>query len=204
MAFWGAPVGDADHARHAVLTALEMQREIKNLAAPFKARGWPELHIGIGVNTGLMTVGDMGSPVRKAYTVMGDPVNLCSRLEGLTKEYGVGVLVGESTRAALKDIVFRELDWVRVKGKDEPVAIYEPLGVSGEVSKETLDELKLWNHALRLYRAQDWDSAEIQLVNLLRQYPDCYLYSVFSDRVREKRLNPPGDGWDGVYNFKNK
>ena len=86
MAFWGAPVADAEHARRAVFTALEMQRELRKLDAPFKARGWPELHIGVGINTGTMTVGDMGSTVRKSYTVMGDAVNLASRIEGLTKK----------------------------------------------------------------------------------------------------------------------
>ena len=134
MAFWGAPVADADHARHAVMTALDMQRELRKLDEPFKARGWPVLHIGVGVNTGTMTVGDMGSPVRQSYTVMGDAVNLGSRLEGITKQYGVGIIVGETTRALLKeDVVFRELDRVRVKGKAEPVGIYEPLGLVGDV-----------------------------------------------------------------------
>ncbi|HZX31937.1 MAG TPA: adenylate/guanylate cyclase domain-containing protein [Rhodocyclaceae bacterium] len=204
MAFWGAPVADADHARHAVLTALEMQREVKKLAEPFKARGWPELRIGVGVNSGTMTVGDMGSPVRQAYTVMGDAVNLASRLEGITKEYGVGIVVGEATRDQLKDIVFRELDRVRVKGKDEPVAIYEPLGVAGEVPQEAMDELKLWQNALRLYRAQDWDGAEMQLVNLLQRHPESHLYQLYSERVRLYRANPPGENWDGAFTFKTK
>lgn len=204
MAFWGAPVADADHARHAVLTALEMQREMQKLAEPFQARGWPALHIGVGVNTGTMTVGDMGSPVRQAYTVMGDAVNLASRLEGLTKEYGVGIVVGEATRDLLKDIVFRELDRVRVKGKDEPVAIYEPLGVAGEVPREVMDELKLWQHALRLYRAQDWDGAEVQLYNLLQRHPDVRLYQLYSERIQYLRANPPGENWDGVTTFKTK
>lgn len=204
MAFWGAPVADVEHARHAVLTALDMQRELRRLDEPFKARGWPELHIGVGVNTGMMTVGDMGSPVRKAYTVMGDAVNLGSRLEGITKQYGVGILVGETTRDKVKDVVFRELDRVRVKGKDEPVAIFEPLGLSGEVSKERLDSLKLWQQALRLYRAQDWDQADVQLYNLLRQEPGCKLYELYAQRVAHLRQHPPGEGWDGVTTFETK
>ncbi|MCK6404926.1 MAG: adenylate/guanylate cyclase domain-containing protein [Rhodocyclaceae bacterium] len=204
MAFWGAPVADVEHARHAVLTALDMQRELRRLDEPFKARGWPELHIGVGVNTGMMTVGDMGSPVRKAYTVMGDAVNLGSRLEGITKQYGVGILVGETTRDKVKDVVFRELDRVRVKGKDEPVAIFEPLGLSGEVSKERLDSLKLWQQVLRLYRAQDWDQADVQLYNLLRQEPGCKLYELYAQRVAHLRQRPPGEGWDGVTTFETK
>jgi adenylate cyclase len=204
MAFWGAPVADPDHARHAVLSALEMQQEVKKLAEPFRARGWPELHIGVGVNSGPMTVGDLGSPVRQAYTVMGDAVNLASRLEGITKEYGVGIVVGEATRNLLKDIVFRELDRVRVKGKDEPVGIYEPLGVAGEVPQAAMDELKLWQHALRLYRSQDWDGAEIQLVNLAQRDPGSRLYKLYSERIQYHRANPPGEDWDGVFTFKTK
>ena len=205
MAFWGAPVADAEHARHAVLTALQMQVEIRKLDAPFRAKGWPELHIGVGVNTGMMTVGDMGSPVRQSYTVMGDTVNLGSRLEGITKEYGVGIVVGETTRAKTKELfVYRELDRVRVKGKDEPVAIYEPLGLVGEVVPEKLDELKLWHHALRLYRAQEWDQAEMQLVTLAQRAPNTRLYALYIERIAHCRAVPPGEGWDGVTTFKTK
>lgn len=204
MAFWGAPVADPEHARHAVQTALDMQRELRRLDEPFRARGWPVLHIGVGINTGTMTVGDMGSPVRKAYTVMGDAVNLGSRLEGITKQYGVGIIVGETTRHQLKDGVFRELDRVRVKGKDEPVAIYEPLGFAGDVDKATLDALKMWQQVLRLYRAKEWDQADVQLYNLSRLYPDCYLYQLYAKRIAHCRLNPPGEGWDGVTTFETK
>ena len=204
MAFWGAPVADPEHARQAVLTALEMQRALRRLDEPFKERGWPELHIGVGINTGTMTVGDMGSPVRQAYTVMGDPVNTASRLEGLTKQYGVGILVGEGTRTAVKDVLFREIDRVRPKGKDDPLGIYEPLGLASEVDKEAQGELKLWQQALRLYRAQDWDGAELQLYNLLQRAPDCGLYKVYMGRIAHYRANPPGEGWDGVTTFETK
>ncbi|MCP5269148.1 MAG: adenylate/guanylate cyclase domain-containing protein [Zoogloeaceae bacterium] len=205
MAFWGAPVSDPEHARHAVQAALDMQRELRKLDEPFKARGWPLLHIGVGINTGTMTVGDMGSPVRKAYTVMGDAVNLASRLEGITKQYGVGIVVGEATRLQLKDVVvFRELDRVRVKGKDEPVGIYEPLGFVGEVGKEAQEALKLWHQALRLYRAQDWDQADVQLYNLSRMEPDCYLYQLYATRIAHCRQHSPGADWDGVTTFETK
>jgi len=204
MAFWGAPLEDAEHARHAVLTALEMQRALPELNEKLAAKGWPELKIGVGVNTGNMTVGDMGSPVRQSYTVMGDAVNLGSRLEGITKQYGVGIIVGETTREALKkSFVFRELDRVRVKGKAEPIGIYQPLGVEGEVDKAVLEELKLWNQALRYYRAQDWDQAEVALLNLSRMAP-CYLYELYTKRIALYRKQAPGEHWDGVTTFETK
>jgi adenylate cyclase len=204
MAFWGAPMDDAEHERHAVLTALEMQKELKVLNKTLIAKGWPELKIGVGVNTGPMTVGDMGSPVRKSYTVMGDAVNLGSRLEGITKQYGVGIIVGETTREKLKStFVFRELDRVRVKGKAEPIGIYEPVGVEGEVDQAVLEEIKLWNQALRHYRGQDWDQAEVALLNLSRMAPS-YLYELYTKRIETYRKQPPGENWDGVTTFETK
>jgi len=204
MAFWGAPVADAEHARQAVLTALEMQQAVRGLDESFRKNGWPLLQIGIGINTGMMTVGDMGSTIRQAYTVMGDAVNTASRLEGLTKRYGVGILVGEDTRVAVKDVVFREIDRVRPKGKDEPVGIYEPLGLQSEIDDDTQGELKLWQQALRLYRARDWDAAELQLYNLLQRAPGCGLYQAYMERIAHYRANPPEEGWDGVTNFETK
>jgi adenylate cyclase len=197
-------VEDRNHARHAVETAIEMQVALIKLNKNLLAKGWPDLKIGVGVNTGTMTVGDMGSPVRKAYTVMGDAVNLGSRLEGITKEYGVGIIVGEGTRELVKkEVVFRELDRVRVKGKDEPVGIYEPMGLEGTVAKQVLEELKLWNQALRAYRAQDWDQAEVALMNLSRMAPR-KLYEEYGKRIAHYRKEPPGEAWDGVWKFETK
>ena len=204
MAFWGAPLADAEHAAHAVDTALEMQTALKSLNTTLRAKGWPELKIGIGINTGMMTVGDMGSPVRKAYTVMGDAVNLGSRLEGITKQYGVGIIVGEGTREKLGDaFVLRELDRVRVKGKAEPVGIYEPLERAGAVDPATLDRLKLWSQTLHAYRTQDWDRAEMLLLNLVRAEPHP-LYELYAQRIARYRREPPGEGWDGVTTFETK
>ncbi|PHV10375.1 CHASE2 domain-containing protein [Chitinimonas sp. BJB300] len=205
MAFWGAPIHDPDHARNAVLAGLAMQRAIRDLGPSLRDRGWPPIEIGIGINTGRMTVGDMGSQIRKAYTVMGDAVNLASRLESITKRYGVGMLVGESTRAvAGETVVFRELDRVRVKGKDEPVTIYEPLGLASEVDKALIGEIQLFHQVLKLYRSQNWDMAELQLLNLQKQRPDSVVYALYLSRIAHFRQFVPPPDWDGVYEFDSK
>jgi adenylate cyclase len=204
MAFWGAPVADAAHARQAVAAGLAMHAALPRLNAGFRERGWPEVRIGIGINSGPMRVGDMGSRIRRAYTVMGDAVNLASRLEGLTRHYGVDVLVGPETRAASKDFVYREVDRVRVKGKGEPVAIYEPLGPEGGLPPERQEELKLWTQALKAYRAQAWEQAELVLFNLQRLYPGAPLYSFYADRVARYRQRLPEPDWDGVTTFESK
>jgi adenylate cyclase len=204
MAFWGAPVADPEHARQGVISAMAMQKELDKLRAQMLERGWPDIHIGVGVNSGTMSVGDMGSKLRKAYTVMGDAVNLGSRLEGLTRVYGVGIIVGVTTKQAVKDIVFRELDRVKVKGKDEPVEIYEPIGIEGQVEQKKLDEIKLWHKALRAYRAQNWDQAEMDLLNAQRMSPECKLYELYFERIKQCRIDPPSPNWDGVTAFKTK
>ena len=204
MAFWGAPVSDPQHAQHAVEAALAMQEALAKLADPFKARGWPVLKIGIGINTGTMTVGDMGSQVRKAYTVMGDAVNLGSRLEGITKEYGVGILVGDETRRQTHGIVFKELDRVRVKGKHEPIAIHVPIGREADVTPAMRTELLAWERALDLYRGQQWGEARQLLGQLHSVHPDALLYSLYLDRIEYLQATPPGEDWDGVTTFKTK
>src|SRR5262245_28562446 len=172
MAFWGAPIEDPEHARNAVLAALAMQEQCVALNARFAAKGWPTLKIGIGVNSGTVRVGDMGSRLRRAYTAMGDAVNVASRLEGRTKGYGVGILVGEATRERVKDVVFREIDRIKVKGKDEAITIYEPLGTEDRVTVPR-DELQLWNQALCAYRLRAWDDAAVALLDLQRMNRDC-------------------------------
>ena len=204
MAFWGAPVADQRHARHAVQTALAMQTSLREVNVTFAARGWPRLQIGVGVNSGLMTVGDMGSPVRQSYTVMGDAVNLGSRLESVTKRYGVGVIIGEATRALLPDLVCRELDRVRVKGKDEPVCIYEPIGFAGEADAALIDEVAQWHAALADYRLQAWDAAEERLAVLQQAHAERKLYVLFRERIAYYRDNLPDPAWDGVTNFETK
>ncbi len=204
MAFWGAPVADRQHARNAVLAALDMQKEAVDLNEKFKAKGWPTFAIGIGVNSGVVRVGDMGSKIRKAYTVMGDAVNTASRLEGITKQYGADIIIGEGTKKLLSGFVCCEVDRVRVKGKDEPVAIYEPFGLEGQVDQAKLDEIIIWNQALNYYRSQQWDLAELQLLNLQKMDPEVEMYDIYLERIAIFRKEPPGDGWDGVWKFETK
>ncbi|MDR7052400.1 adenylate cyclase [Duganella sp. 3397] len=200
MAFWGAPVAFADHAVRAVSSALLMQQSAARLNQQFQARGWPPLQIGIGLNSGLMHVGDMGSRIRRAYTVMGDAVNLGARLEGITKVYGVGIAVSEFTRAQAPQFAYRELDRVRVKGKTEPVAIFEPRGVLADADPAELALLASWARVLELLRAQDWDGAEAILLEL----PEDGLRRLYIARLRQYRDTPPGADWDGVTNFETK
>ncbi|MEJ2129622.1 MAG: adenylate/guanylate cyclase domain-containing protein [Woeseiaceae bacterium] len=198
MAFWGAPLADDDHARHAILAAFDMIRAVRELDEPFQARGWPAIRVGVGIASGDMNVGNMGSEFRIAYTVMGDTVNLGSRLEGLTKQYGVDIIVNDRTAQLVPDFTFRELDLVRVKGKNEPVAIYEPLGPGGEISRDTAQELAIYSAALAAYRQKQWNEAQDSF-QTLKQRTDHLLYNVYLDRIERFRVQPPPDDWDGVF-----
>jgi adenylate cyclase len=204
MAFWGAPVHDADHARRALECGLAMQKTLRELDPLFAKKRWPMLRIGVGLNCGTMSVGDMGSHFRRSYTVMGDAVNLASRLEDLTKEYGVGVLVSENIVRAVEGFVYREVDKVRVKGKREGVAIFEPIGAQGEVSGDTLAEIARFHQALAHFRAQRWDEAEALLEALASIAPAVKLYRLYRERIAEFRASPPGADWDGVFGFSTK
>ncbi len=204
MAFWGAPLRDPDHAPHAVKAGLELLRATERLREEFESKGWPPIQVGVGVNTGTMSVGNMGSEFRMAYTVMGDAVNLGSRLEGLTKQYGVHYIVSEYTVAAAPEFVYRELDRVRVKGKAEPVVIFEPIVEKEAAPEHVLREIAEYNDALERYRARDWAHAHKALRYLRSRNPEMVLYSIYIDRIEHFRENPPGDDWDGVYTHTTK
>lgn len=201
MAFWGAPLADPQHARHALQAAMEMHAALRHISDGFAMKGWPALEMGFGLNTGAMVVGNMGSSFRVAYTVMGDAVNLGARLEGLTKMYGVDIVVSESLKQQVPEFAYRYLDTVRVKGKGKPVAIYEPLD---EIKAGQLhDELTLFNEVMRHYRNRNWDLAEVQLLNLQKMSPHP-LYAMYLQRITRYRLNPPDSEWDGVFNLEFK
>jgi adenylate cyclase len=204
MAFWGAPVETEEHAHLAVKSAMEMANAVREINAEHRANGLPEIGIGIGLNTGTMCVGDMGSNIRRSYTVIGDSVNLGSRLEGLSKVYGVDIVVSESTRKLAPEFAWQELDRVRVKGKDQAVGINWPLAPKERVNKDVAEEVKTWDAFLRAYRSQNWDQADVLLVNLLRMNAKKYLYQLYSERVASMRLLPFDPSWDGATNFETK
>lgn len=204
MAFWGAPIALPDHASRAVGSALKMLETAEMLNKDFIARGWPSLKIGIGLNTGQMHVGDMGSNVRRAYTVMGDAVNLGSRLEGITKQYGVGLVVGEATKNAAPEFFYRQLDVVRVKGKNEPIPIFEPISLVSKTEAIVRQRVERWHSAYSLVMMQRWDQAEDILNELLKHEPDNHLYKLYQKRLAYYRLHPPGANWDGVTTFETK
>jgi adenylate cyclase len=204
MAFWGAPVADNQHATHAVQAALAMTDSVARLQDEFAAQGWSAIRIGIGLNSGDMVVGNMGSSFRMAYTVLGDAVNLGSRLEALTKYYAVGIIVSEDTKVLAPDFVYRELDRVRVKGREKPLAIYEVLGAKEEVNEAALTALQQYLVALAAYRNQDWPQAETLFTSLSQAHPLCRLYAIYMERIVHFQSNLPDANWDGVANFGEK
>jgi adenylate cyclase len=178
-----------------------MQKRATALAEEFKAKGWPPFRIGIGVNSGRMRVGDMGSKLRKAYTVMGDPVNLGSRLEGLNRVYGTEILVGEGTAALVGErFQLREVDVVRVKGRAQAVRVHELLARAGDaLPPEQVEALALYAAALREYRRRAWGEALALFERALALRPDDGPSRAMAERCRTYRRTPPAEGWDGAF-----
>ena len=211
MAFWGAPLDDPLHAERAVRAALQMLRQLDPLNDALRAQGLPPMGVGIGINTGLVCVGDMGSDARRSYTVMGDAVNLASRIEALTRHYGVDILVGEVTRQAAGEAIrWVEVDRVRVKGKQQSVTLFTPLPDAAEGVPSSDEEVRHWALALAAYRLQHWGDAERHL-QALRDSPSRFEASALSGlqrqlalRIQHFRLHPPPPGWDGSHSFETK
>ncbi len=207
MAFWGAPVDTSEHASLAVKTALEMTRAVHQLNAEFRLAHLPEIGIGIGLNTGTMCVGDMGSDLRRSYTVIGDAVNLGSRLEGLSKTYGCDIVVSEYTRDRARNFVWQELDKVRVKGKEHSVTIFSPedgLSTHADSSHPVSIEMATWALALQAYREQQWTQCDLQLSKLQGLNAQKFLYRLYAERVLLMRSLPFDPDWDGATNFQTK
>lgn len=199
MAFWGAPLKDKHHARHALESALDMQAKIKEMHPLIVERKWPEIKMGIGINTGIMSVGDMGSRFRRNYTVLGDAVNLASRVEGLTKFYGVDIIATEATEQHHPKFIFRKLDKVRVKGKQTGVAIFELVCTEANLTPELKLELETYHLALDYYFAQQWDTANTMMSELHQQHPHRKIYHLYVERIKEMRTQPLPADWDGVF-----
>ena len=195
MAFWGAPIKSPDHAANALAASGAMVDALPKLRNIFDQHQWPQLDIGIGINTGTMSVGNMGSRYRLAYTVIGDAVNLAARYEALTRLYDTRIIVGETTRLANPDVAFRELDHVRVKGKGSATRIYEPL--LGDRSLAS-DALTKHHHALNAYYAGDWDTAEAGFLDLQNAAAENNYYALMRKRIRENRDN---EAFDGITSF---
>ncbi len=204
MAFWGAPLNDADHASHSVQAGLEVLENLKKFQAECKKTGRPKIELGIGINTGIMNVGNMGSEFRTAYTVMGDAVNLGARLEGLTKYYGVKFIVSESTKKSAPDYIYRELDKVQVKGKTEPVTIYEAVAHRNNISPDYLSYLELLQQALLYYYRQNWLPSQQIFSQLHQQQPDNRLHSLYLERIEAFKHQPPPKNWDGTFIHETK
>ena len=204
MAFWGAPLKDEQHALHALTAAIDIVERMKILRDEFSVKQWPEIYVGVGVNTGLMNVGNKGSEFRVDYTILGDSVNLGSRLEGLTKVYGVDIITSEFTRHAVPEYEYRELDRVRVKGKDKTVTIYEPIGLLENIDKADRKILKQFHIGIKQYRAQNWDAAEREIFGLSQLEPERKIYKIYLDRIMHFRENPPQANWDGSFTHVSK
>lgn len=199
MAFWGAPLKDKNHARHALESAISMQEKVKAMIPVLKEKNWPEIHIGIGINSGMMSVGDMGSQYRRNYTVLGDNVNLASRVESLTKFYGADIMVTEATQHNQPKFIFRKLDRVRVKGKSRGIEIYDVLGRIESLTPELEHELNEYHRGLDAYFKQEWDTALQIMSSLHQQHPDTKIYTVYIERINEYKQHPQPADWDGVY-----
>ena len=211
MAFWGAPFEEPGHAAKACKTALKMMERVRELQKKWEAEGKPHLDIGIGLNTGMASVGNMGSALRYGYTALGDAVNLSSRLEGLNKDYGTHIILNESTYEQAKDsgFVFRELDLIRVKGKLQPVTISELIGRSGENSvygtpEEVRSRLELFQKARALYCQRQWQSAQTAFQAILDQWSDDGPSRAYWKRCQDYLFEEPPSTWDGVFTMTHK
>ena len=202
MAFWGAPIDTPDHAKLAVQAALDMARAVHDINRQHRAAGRPEISVGIGLNSGVMSVGDMGSDARRSYTVVGDAVNLASRLEGLSGHYGVEIVASAATRELAPGFAWQQLDSVLVKGKAQAVAVYAPLAEQADAALAL--DLARWDQVLVAYRRQDWALGRNLLAPLLTADAKKVLYQLYAQRLASMALRPLDPEWDGATRFETK
>ena len=208
MAFWGSPYPQEDHAHSACCCALEMIASLEELNRKWAEQGRRPIAIGIGLNTGECCVGNMGSAQRLNYSVLGDAVNLASRLEGQSKTYHLDLVIGETTYQGVQDMATIELDLIQVKGKTVPVRIFTLVGDETVAATPEYQALRRYHdEMLACFRAQDWPGARAALQQCMPLAPGFgieALYEVYEERIQGMELEPPGDDWDGVYVAKTK
>ena len=211
MAFWGAPFEEPGHATKACNAALEMMKRVRELQKVWEAEGKPRLEIGIGLNTGVASVGRMGSSLRRGYTALGDSVNLSSRLEGLNKDYGTNIIVNETTYQSAKNdgFVFRELDLIRVKGKLQPVTIYQLMGRQTDLAAEgRAEEVRLqveqFARARELFCNRKWEAAQRAFQEFLDRWPEDGPSRAYWKRCQDYLFDEPPINWDGVFVMTHK
>jgi adenylate cyclase len=197
-------VARGDDTQRAALAALAIRDGVRALGVRLSGRGMPNPEVGVGVNTSRMIAGNIGSPTRLNYTVLGDGVNLASRLEGLTKRYHVPIVAGSRTREQVTGLVWRELDKVRVRGRSLAECIFEPLGREGEVGFYEMDQLEAWHDALRNFRERRWIVARAGFEALSGQRGYGRLTEIYLGYLRELELRPPGAEWDGAFTLYEK
>ena len=205
MAFWNAPAEQAGHAAMACRAALDCLKVLPDINRRFQDKGLPRIDCRIGINTGTVVVGNMGSNERFDYTVMGDPVNLASRLEGANKSYHTRIMISDTTFEQAKDVIeARDLDLIRVKGKKEPRKVFEVLCRKGEMSEEMTEGRKRYHHALSLYRQKSFEEAIDAFQSVFDYLPNDHVTREYLERARRFVVTPPPPTWDGVYEMLSK
>jgi adenylate cyclase len=205
IAFWGAPSIQEDHAKLACFASIDMQKSIVEIDRRFVAEGRPKIAVRMGLNTGRMVVGNMGSAQRMDYTIMGDSVNLASRLEGANKAYGSDIMISEMTYAKVRDDVdVRELDTLRVVGKNEPIKVYQLMERKGATSAKLAALAAAFELALGHYKQRDYAQALAGFEQCVEMVPEDGPSKVYCKRCALYLENPPADDWDGVFNLTEK
>jgi adenylate cyclase len=205
MVYFGCPVEDPSHPLQACRSAIRMQARMVELNQIWSSQGLPHLHMRVGINTGTVVAGNMGTESIFNYTIIGDSVNLASRLEGVNKEYGTSTIVSEDTFHDVQgSVVARELDRIRVKGKTQPIAIYELAALPGVLPGESLRVFQGYAEGLALYRARRWEEAAAAFQEVLRLDPKDGPSVTMRERALYYKANQPGDDWDGVYTMLHK
>ncbi|MBA6416165.1 adenylate/guanylate cyclase domain-containing protein [Colwellia sp. 6M3] len=207
MALWNAPLEDENHAVNAVISAMQLISLTEVLSEQFKEKNWPAIRVGIGISSGEMVVGDMGSTYRKAYTVLGDAVNLGARIESLTKYYGVDILVSSSTFEDITqhNVICRKMDRIKVKGKNTAVEIYQPIGFEADLTDAIKADVILHEVAIEHYLTGNFIEAQ-EMFTQLKQNANLpiTIYSILIERIANLIDNVDATNWDGVYTHESK